>query len=124
MATGKSHDLIPVLESEMRVRGLNRHSLSKELGVSYPTVYRWFSGEDRPKMASCRKIARFLGISVVEVMAMAGHMPEIVKVPKERLPEFREYVEEKYPGLLEEEDITLFEQFIDRRRIRRNGGSN
>jgi len=124
MATGKSNGLLSALEEAMRVRGLNRNRLSKELGISHVTVCRWFLGEDQPRSASCLKIARFLGISVSEVMAMAGHIPEIAKVPTERLPEFREYAEEKYRGLLEDVEIEFFEHLIERHRMVRNAGSN
>jgi len=117
-------EIVNLLEEAMRVRGLNKRSLSRELGISHVTVCRWLSGEDRPGLDSCLKIARFLGIDLVGVLSMAGHIPEIDKTPTERLPEFREYIEAKYPGLLEEAEVGFFEQLIDRCLILRNAGSN
>ena len=116
MANWKNLEIVKVLEEAMRVRELNRSSLSRELGITHVTVCRWLSGEDQPGPYSCLKVAKFLGISVGEVMSMAGHIPEIAKVPTERLPEFREYIELKYPGLLRDVEIGVFEQLIDRRR--------
>jgi len=124
MVTGNSHNLIPVLERAMMERALNKTSLSRELGISHATVRRWFSGVDRPGAASCLKIARFLGISVVDVMAMAGCIPEMDEIPPERLPEFREYIETKYPNLLEEAEVGFFEQLIERCLILRGGVSD
>jgi len=95
--------------------------VSRELGISHVTVCRWFWGEGIPGTESCLKIAEFLGIRVAEVLAMTGRIPELSKVPTERLPEFREYVERKYPGLLDDDEIEVFEQLIERRRVKKEG---
>ena len=95
--------------------------LAKDMGVSHPTVIRWLSGEDVPSTASCRKLAAYSGVPVVEILSMAGHLPEIAEVPPARWPEFREYASLKYPNELDEDIIIMIEDLIERRREKRLG---
>ena len=46
--------------------------LAKAMGVSHPTVIRWLSGEDVPSTASCRKLAAYSDVPLVEILSMSG----------------------------------------------------
>jgi len=95
------------------------YHLAKAMGVSHPTVSRWLLGDDIPSTASCRKLAAYSGVPVVEILSMAGHLPEIAEVPPARWPEFREYAHLKYPNELDEDIIIMIEDLIERRREKR-----
>ncbi len=93
--------------------------LAKEIGVSHPTVGRWLSGVDVPSTSSCRKLAEYAGLSMEEVLSMAGHLPKSDPTPASEWPEFREYAVQKYPGELDDDVIGMIEDLIERRRDRR-----
>lgn len=93
--------------------------LAKEIGVSHPTVGRWLTGVDVPSTSSCRKLADYAGLSVEEILSMAGHLPKIDPTPASEWPEFREYAIQKYPGELDDDVIGMIEDLIERRRDRR-----
>ena len=92
--------------------------LATDIGVSHPTVGRWLSGEDVPSTASCRKLAAYSGVAVEEVLASAGHLPEVSQAPAAEWPEWREYASRKYSSELDEDTITMIEDLIERRRER------
>ena len=114
-------EILAVLEDVMRVRGLNKASLSRDMGVSHETVSSWLLGKDTPGMQSCLKLAKYLDMDLGEVLYLTGHISERTRIAAPSLPEFREYIETKYPGLFDDEDILAIQQFIERRRIHRGG---
>jgi hypothetical protein len=59
-----------------------------------------------------------------EVLALAGHLPQIDTTPASTWPEFREYAVQKYPGELDEDVIGMIEDLIERRRDRRRSGNS
>jgi len=113
--------IVSFLRKLMERRKRLPSQLAKDMGVRHPTVLRWLSGDDVPSTASCRKLAAYSGVPVVEILSMAGHLPEIAEVPPARWPEFREYAHLKYPNELDEDIIIMIEDFIERRRERRLG---
>ena len=113
--------IVSFLRKLMERRRLVPNRLAKAMGVSHPTVGRWLSGEDVPSTASCHKLAVYSGVSVVEILSMAGHLPEIAEVPPARWPEYREYARLKYPNELDEDIIIMIEDLIERRREKRLG---
>ena len=118
MKTGNK-EMIPLLKEVMRRRGRKPSQFAKDIGVSHATVSRWLHGLDVPKPASCEKIAEYSGEPLVKVMAAAGLMPEVEETPADRLPEFREYAQQKYPEDLDEDLVQVLEDLIERRRQRR-----
>jgi len=99
----KRHDLIPF-------------RLSSELEVSHPTVGRWLSGEDKPNPSACQKLAKYTGIPLMKILALAGHIPDTPETPEDLLPEFRTYMNLKYPGDMGEELTRVLERMLNCRR--------
>ncbi|KKM09733.1 hypothetical protein LCGC14_1722450 [marine sediment metagenome] len=118
MKTGNK-EMIPLLKEVMRRRGRKPSQFAKDIGVSHATVSRWLHGLDTPKPASCEKFAEYSGEPLVKVMAAAGYMPGVEATPADRLPEFREYAQLKYPEDLDEDLVQVLEDLIERRRQRR-----
>jgi len=113
--------IVSFLQDLMRRRRRLPSQLAKDVGVSHPTVGRWLTGEDAPSTTSCRKLAVYTGVPIEEILAMAGHLPEIKPVPAAEWPEFREYANIKYHDLLDEDIIIMIEDLIERRREKRLG---
>jgi transcriptional regulator with XRE-family HTH domain len=113
--------IVSFLRKLMERRKRLPSQLAKAMGVSHPTVIRWLSGEDVPSTASCRKLAAYSDVPLVEILSMSGHLPEIAEVPPVRWPEFREYARFKYPNELDEDIITMIEDLIERRREKKLG---
>ena len=93
--------------------------LAAESGVSHATVSRWLSGADVPSTRSCRLLAEYSGIPLEKILSIVGHLPEITGVEYSEWPEFREYVQHKYPDELDADLITMIEDLIERRRKRK-----
>ena len=93
--------------------------MAKELGISHATVSRWLSGHDIPSVKSCHRLAEYYGVSIDEVLAAIGYIPQIEKQKPAEWPELREYAQRKYPNELDEEIISMIEDLIERRRARR-----
>jgi transcriptional regulator with XRE-family HTH domain len=104
----------------MRRKGFNRNQLAGAIGISHPTVGRWLTGEDAPSPASCARLAVYSGASLEKVLALAGHFPEMPRTAPADWPEFREYIERKYPGL-DEDVVDVFEAYLDRKLTRSKG---
>ena len=49
--------------------------LAAELGISHATVGRWLHGKDSPNTKSCRLLAKYSGIPLETILAIAGHLP-------------------------------------------------
>lgn len=103
----------------MRRRRLLPSQLAAELGVSHATVSRWISGKDIPSIKSCKLLAEYSGIPVLRVLSAMGHIAETSDKGDLNWPEFREYAENKYPKVLDEDVITLIEDLIERK-VQRN----
>ena len=92
--------------------------MAADLGISHATVSRWLSGKDVPSTRSCRRLADYSGLSLMEVLSIAGHMPKLAKQESDSWPEFREYAQKKYPAELDDDMITMIEDLIERKRSR------
>jgi len=100
----------------MRRRKRLPSQLAADLGISHATVRRWLYGEDMPSVHSCQLLADYSGIPLQKVLKITGQLPEMVIKEAQDWPEFREYAQEKYPNILDEDIITLVEDLIERRR--------
>ena len=90
--------------------------LASALDVSHATVSRWLSGQDKPSIISCQRLAEFSGKPINKVLAAAGYMPDIKGSAPQDWPEFREYARIKYGGELDEDLIIMIEDLIERKR--------
>ena len=106
---------------------LQRHclptQLAADLGLSHATVSRWLSGQDKPSLESCRRLAECAGTPVDKVLAIAGYLPPLHDTAPAEWPEFREYALGKYPHELDEDLVAIIEDFIQSRRSRRLGSN-
>ena len=107
------------LKEIMRRRKRLPSQLAADLGISHATVSRWLSGADVPSVKSCRKLAKYSGVPVQNVLSIVGHLPQIAETEPPEWPEFRDYAHQKYPDELDEDLITMIEDLIERRRGRR-----
>ena len=111
--------LVAFLEEIMRRRKCLPSQLAAALGISHTTVLRWLTGKDVPSVRSCRKLAEYSGVSPQMVLSITGHLPMVAEKSPDELPEFREYARQKYPEELDEDMVTMIEDFIERRRSKR-----
>ena len=107
------------LKELMRRRKRLPSQLAAELGVSHATVSRWLSGEDIPSTKSCRRLAEYSGVPLEKILSIVGHLPRVAEKGSPEWPEFREYARQKYPAELDEDLITVIEDLIERRRVKR-----
>ena len=115
-----STELITYLKELMRLRGRLPSQFAADVGVSHTSVSRWLSSKEKPSFASCVKLANYTGVPLRRVLKIVGYlMPPEEKTASE-LPDFREYVQRKYPQELDDDLVTLIEDLIERRR-ERNG---
>ena len=113
--------IVSFLKEVMRRRKRLPSQLAADLGVSHATVSRWLSGEDAPNTRSCQRLAEYSGVPVEKILAITGHLPRVSEKPPAEWPEFREYARRKYPTELDEDLITMIEDLIERRRVRKYG---
>jgi len=95
-------------------RTINSNQLAKVIGVSHATIHRWFNGEDIPSPKSCGKLADFSGVPQHHILYLAGHIKHDI-VERDKLPLFREFMEQKYPGILSDDLVDVLEQLINRK---------
>jgi len=100
------------------------NQLAADLGVSHATVGRWLTGRDIPSTRSCRKLVEYSNVSIMKILSFTGHVPKVTKDGSAGWPEFREYVKQKYPDALDEDLITIIEDYIERRRTEGYGRKN
>jgi transcriptional regulator with XRE-family HTH domain len=112
---------IEFLKEVMRRRQRKPSQLAAELGISHATVSRWLSGRDIPNTNSCQRLADYSGVPVQKILAIVGHLPRVAERPVAEWPEFREYALSKYPAELDEDLITMIEDLIERRRVKKYG---
>jgi len=113
--------VVSFLREVMRRRQRLPSQLAADLGISHATVSRWLSGEDIPSPRSCQKLAEYSGWPLEKVLSFAGHLPEIRNGGPAEWPEFGEYAHRKYPNELDEDEVAMIEDLIDRRRKRPKG---
>jgi len=53
-------DKLEKLKEIMKAREMGYEELSKELDVSFQTVYRWFKGEQKPCKWTLKQIDKFI----------------------------------------------------------------
>lgn len=109
-------EFVEFLNDLMQKRRRLPSQLAADIGVSHATMHRWVNGKDVPSTASCRKLAKYSGISLQKILAAAGHIAEIENTKIAFLPEFRDYANLKYPDELDEDIISMIEDLIERRR--------
>ena len=107
--------LVAFLRDIMSRRGRLSSQLARDIGVSHPTVGRWLTGEDAPNPASCRRLAEYSGVPLEKVLALAGHFSPMAQTAPSDWPEFREYVQRKYPQF-DEDLLAVIEAYLDRRK--------
>ncbi len=110
--------IVSFLKEVMRRRQCLPSQLAAHLGVSHATVSRWLSGNDIASTRSCQRLAEYSGVPVEKVLSLAGHLPEIDSGGPAKWPEFGEYARRKYPNELDEDEVTMIEGLIERRRER------
>ena len=115
----KDVPIVSLLKELMRRRKVLPSHLAVAIGVSHASVSRWLSGRDIPSPSLCRKLAEYAGIPCDRVLTAANHMPPKNEVASADLPEFREYARLRYRHELDEDLITMIEDLIERRRLRR-----
>ena len=108
--------IVSFLKEVMRRRQCLPSQLAAHLGVSHATVSRWLSGNDTPSTRSCQRLAEYSSVPVEKVLSLAGHLPEIHRGEPTKWPEFGEYARQKYPNELDEDEVTMIEGLIERRR--------
>ena len=124
MSTEKDHNLVSFLRELMRRRRRLPSQLAASLHVSHVTVIRWLSGKDVPNTRSCRKLAEYSGVPLVEMLIIAGHLPKLAQSIPAEWPEFREYARKRYPAELDDDIITMIEDLIERRRVRKHNAND
>lgn len=107
------------LQEVMRRRKRKPSQLAADLGISHATVSRWLSGTDIPNASSCHRLAEYSGVPVEKVFSVVGYLSRVAERPSAEWPEFREYANQKYPNLLDEDLITMIEDLIERRRAKK-----
>ena len=115
----QSDRVVSFLRELMRRRELLPSQLAAVLGTSHATVSRWLSSKDVPSLQSCDKLAKYSGVSLVEVLSIVGHFPKIIQADYHEWPEFRTYARKKYPNELDEDMIMMIKDLIERRRSKK-----
>jgi transcriptional regulator with XRE-family HTH domain len=119
MRAKKEKKLEVFLQDLMRRRKVLPSQLAAELNVSHAAVSRWLSGKDIPNPRSCLKLADYSGVAVEKILSMVNYLPSKAESPSAEWPEFREYARLKYPKELDEDLITIIENLIEQRRVKR-----
>lgn len=116
-----SAEFIAYLQGLMQLRGRLPSQFATDLGVSHTSVSRWLSGKDRPGLVSCVKLANYTGVPLQRVLHIVGYLTPVEAPPASELPDFREYMNGKYPQESDDDLVTLIEDLIERRRGRDGG---
>ena len=69
------------LSEELKRRGWSQRELARQTGISQGFVNRVLSGDAKPSVNFCLKVARVLDVSPVYVLQLAGILPDDVKPP-------------------------------------------
>ena len=84
-------NFVQFLKDLMEKRRVLPSQLAADMGVTHVTMHRWLNGKDLPSTRSCRKLADYSGISIQNILALAGHINTVDNTPAAAWPEFREY---------------------------------
>ena len=110
--------IVSFLKKLMRRRRRSSSQLAADLGVSYVTIFRWLSGRGKPNIRSCRKLAEYSGVPAHKVVSIVLNLPGELE-QSDKWPGFGEYARRKYPKKLDEDEIAVIEDLIERRRQNR-----
>ena len=113
-----SEEFIAFLQALMRRRGQLPSQFAAAVGVSHTSVSRWLSGNEKPSFASCIKLANYTSTPLQRILHIVGHLIPVEERSASELPDFREYVKRRYPRELDDDQVTIIEDLIDRRRAR------
>jgi transcriptional regulator with XRE-family HTH domain len=116
----KTLPIAQFLQDLMTRRKLLPSHLAIALNISHATVSRWLSGQDKPSVVSCQRLAEYSGMPINKILSAAGYMPDIKGAAPEEWPEFRDYARLKYGNELDEDLIIMIEDLIERKREKRN----
>lgn len=116
----KNLSIAEFLKDLMNRRNLLPSHLASSLNISHATVSRWLSGQDKPSISSCQRLAEFSGIPINKILSAANYLPGVKGNIPEEWPEFREYAQIKYGRELDEDLIIMIEDLIERKREKRN----
>jgi len=122
MSEKSMDNIVSFLKKVMHRRKCRSSQLAASIGISPAAVSRWVSGKDIPNTNSCLKLAEYSGEPITKVLALAGHLSCVNDNQSVDWPEFREYARKKYSGLLDDEIITMIEDLIESRIMRRYKG--
>ncbi len=111
--------LVTFLKELMRRRNRLPSQLAADMGVSHTSVSRWLSGKDNPSFKSCVKLAAYAAVSPERILSIVGYLQPLPDTGPSEWPEFREYAITKYSKELDEDLITMIEDLIERRRMKR-----
>jgi len=113
-----NEEFIVYLQELMRRRGRLPSQFAADIGVSHTSVSRWLSGKENPSFNSCIKLANYTRVPLQRLLHIIGYVIPQEATPASELPDFREYVNRKYPQELDDDLVTLIEDLIERRRER------
>lgn len=104
----------------MRHRKRTISQLAADLGVSHSTVSRWLSSKFTPDIDSCRRLAEYSGVAFEYILSVVGYLPTMSKMRSTEWPEFREYAQQKYSNVLDEDLIMMIEALIESKKGKRH----
>lgn len=78
------------VKAAYRAAGFNRHSFSREIGVSYTTVIAWEKNESVPMAHNLRSVAKTTGYTVDDLLG-ATVEPETGRRPRGKAAGLREF---------------------------------
>ena len=106
------------LEDIMQRRNVTMSQMATDLGLNHSTVSRWISGKYMPSTRSYRKLAEYSGVPLSKILSLASDMLPIDKQESAQWPEFKDYLRQKYPDVLNEDLIDMMEDMIEWQRRR------
>jgi transcriptional regulator with XRE-family HTH domain len=118
----KNVPIVSLLKEIMHRKKCSPRQLAADLDLSHAAISRWLSCKDVPSIRSCNRLAEYSGISLQKILSIAGYIPTPTEASSNGWPEFREYASKKYSGELDEDLITLIEDLIERRRVKKREG--
>lgn len=116
----RKKSVVSFVRELMRRRKRTITQLAADLGVSHSTVSRWLSFKFTPDIDSCRRLAEYSGVSFDHILSIVGHLPTMSKMRSAEWPEFREYAQQKYPDVLNEDLIMMIEALIESKKGKRH----
>lgn len=62
------------LRTHIQLFNTNPYGITRAIGVTPRTVYKWLDGTHIPSPDNCRKLASFFGAAEHDVLILAGHL--------------------------------------------------